>query len=126
MDVEGDGATGKRTTSVVIGKRASAITAVVLGVLAVVWSLVVVARLYGDVTGLMLTTPSLGMLAWGAVRPGERGSSLTVQLVSVFVAFAAAVAWPMYLLLVVPLILASRYYYKSRFGLNFPGVQDSV
>jgi hypothetical protein len=52
----------------------------------------------------------------------DRISSLTVQATTLIVTVAAAVIEPRYLLLVVPIVVASRFYYRQRFGVSYPGI----
>ena len=50
-----------------------------------------------------------------------RASSLVVQGVTALVAVTALLRDPMMLLLLLPLIVAARAYYRARFGLSYPG-----
>jgi hypothetical protein len=51
----------------------------------------------------------------------KKFASNVVQAATVLVTVPAAVAWPAYLLTVVPLVVVSRFYYRSRFNVAYPG-----
>jgi hypothetical protein len=54
-------------------------------------------------------------------RARARASSLAVQLVTALVAMTAVLRDPMLLLLLLPILVAARAYYRARFGLSYPG-----
>lgn len=116
LDIEGDRETGKISTAVFIGARKSAITALILVGAALLLSLW--TRNYA---AAIVCGASLPAAAYAAVRVGERPSSLQVQTATLAVTIAAAVALPRYLYVVVPLIVLSRFYYRYRFGISYPG-----
>jgi 4-hydroxybenzoate polyprenyltransferase len=123
LDVDGDRATGKATTAVLIGARPAALLALVLasgGLVAAWWG-------PGDRLTVTLLACSLGLFVFGAAShlrdsPGRnRASSYIVQGATLVVTVAAVVVEPRYLALVLPIVVASRYYYRERFGLSYPG-----
>ncbi len=54
-------------------------------------------------------------------RGVRQASSNTVQFATALVSVPALVLEPRYLLVLVPLVLLSRIYYRARFGLRYPG-----
>jgi 4-hydroxybenzoate polyprenyltransferase len=135
LDVDGDAAAGKRTTTVAVGVRVSAWVAVLLAVGAM-----------GDAgfsfvergtRGFPVVVTTLGCAGFVAAaftleraqrgnatthrRARARASSLAVQLVTALVAVTAVLRDPMLLLLLLPILVAARTYYRARFGLSYPG-----
>lgn len=128
MDIDGDAAAGKRTTSVVIGVRGSAWLAAVLAGGSV--AAAALRFLHGEnVSATLILAFALAIFVAAAVgitraaRRTERGrvSSATVQAVTTLVVLNAAWRDPWLLALVLPVVVAARYYYRARFGLRYPG-----
>ncbi|MCH7549168.1 MAG: UbiA family prenyltransferase [Candidatus Krumholzibacteriota bacterium] len=131
LDIDGDDRSGKITTSVKIGVGWSALLAVLLAAAGTGWAWAVSWRSRGDLVAPVVLTISLAAFFYAYVRvrrvglssgdQSQRVSSNAVQL-STFTATAAAVIFaPLYLLLLVPLVILSRFYYRARFGLRYPG-----
>ncbi|MGD8869121.1 MAG: UbiA family prenyltransferase [Gemmatimonadales bacterium] len=123
LDIDGDRATGKITTAVSLGARRSAVVALFLCVAGLGAA---VLRNLGwlPVVLLGLSVPLFGAGAVAFLRRlggRERLSSYTVQTATLLVTVAAAAVEPRYLVLVVPIVLASRVYYRERFGVSYPG-----
>ncbi len=130
LDVDGDRDSGKITSSVLLGVNASALLAAVLAIAGLVLSWAVTWRVYGDVSALVVLAISTPVFVWAWTRLRRAGgagadiarvSSNTVQFATLAVTVAAAIVEPMYLALVVPLVIAARYYYRARFGVSYPG-----
>jgi 4-hydroxybenzoate polyprenyltransferase len=121
LDVEGDRASGKISTTVLIGERRSALLALVFSVLAVVAAVVTRNLLAVIVTGLSLP------LAIHALTSGTRSASASqIQATTLIVTGVAIYFWPVYALVLVPLIALARVYYRKRFGITYPGPQRSA
>jgi 4-hydroxybenzoate polyprenyltransferase len=116
LDVAGDKETGKITTSVLIGVRISRLAAALLHACAVTISL-----LDGIMLPIIVTGASFPLSLYALKATGNRSSSLQVQGATLIVTLVAAYLWPVYLVLLVPLIILSRYYHRRRFGFNYPG-----
>ncbi|UCG52368.1 MAG: UbiA family prenyltransferase [Candidatus Latescibacterota bacterium] len=116
LDVEGDKATGKFSTTVLIGVDRSVVLAAVLHACAVV-----VAIITGRLMAIVVTGVSFPATVYSLFRRDQTVNSFVIQVNTLVVTLAAAAAWPVYLLLVVPLILLSRYYHRRRFGFTYPG-----
>lgn len=119
LDAEGDARAHKRTTTVAIGIPASASTALVLAGAGV-------AAAFLLPNGVIVRTVlplSLPVFAYGYVtaRRGVPASSLVVQGATTVVTVAAVITEPWFLAVLVPLIIAARLYYRSRFGVSYPG-----
>lgn len=133
LDEEGDRASGKISTTVLIGARRSADLAVALVGAGVVWAWVVYITERGDWLAPVLMSVAQVVFTAAAVklrrrdpRAKKRLSSNVVQWVTLLVTFPAAFLWPMYLILLVPLVVLSRFYYRARFGLDYPGPAKDV
>jgi len=130
LDADGDAETGKITTTVAIGVARSAVLSGVLAASGWVWSLAVSLPAHGDWVAAVLLTLAIFVFASAAVRIARRPAAATaissnaVQGAVAVVCVPAAIAWPWYLLLVVPVVVLSRFYYRARFGINYPGPSD--
>jgi hypothetical protein len=89
-------------------------------------ALLVSFRLYGEWIPLAVLSASLVLFAAAAARTiggfPDRAASLAVQVATVLITLPALVLMPTYGLLLVPLLVAARIYYRSRFGVSYPGV----
>ncbi|MEE9269299.1 MAG: UbiA family prenyltransferase [Candidatus Krumholzibacteria bacterium] len=121
LDVEGDRDTGKTSTAVFLGGVASRRLAAVLHL-----SAVIAAILTHNGTALIITGVLAPMNAYAIVRAGRETSAILVQVNTAVVAVAAVASWPAYALLVAPIVLLSRFYYKKRFGIIYPGPQKTA
>ncbi|MFH1755902.1 MAG: UbiA family prenyltransferase [Candidatus Latescibacterota bacterium] len=116
LDMTGDKETGKISTTVLIGVRSSKIAAAALHVLALAFSI-----LGGAPLPIALTAASLPLSLYALKEADVTASSLQVQGTTLIVTLGAVILWPAYLVLLLPLILLSRYYHRRRFGLIYPG-----
>jgi 4-hydroxybenzoate polyprenyltransferase len=136
LDVEGDAAAGKHTTTVVIGERRSALMSVGFGAAAFVLS--IAPRLRGhrvDWLPVLVTGGALAAFLVAYYRLSHaralsiaqryalrsRASSYAVQIPTALVAIAAAWKDPTFLVLVLPLIAFAYVYNHARFGASYPG-----
>ncbi len=129
LDEEGDRATGKFTSTVWLGMRASSVIAAVLGVSAA--AIAAWQGYRGETDYVPVWVTGAGAVLYlgaairqaGAPRPdGYRAvSAVVVQATTAVVTIAAAVIEPRYLAVLIPLILLARYYYRVRFGILYPG-----
>jgi len=136
LDIDGDRGSGKITTSVRIGVGWSALLAVLIAAAGTGWAWAVSWRGWGDLVAPVVLTISLAAFFYAYIRvrvainnaPDQqmdaapsRLSSNTVQLSTLAATTAAAMFAPLYLLVLVPLLILSRIYYRARFGLRYPG-----
>ena len=136
LDVEGDAASGKHTTTVAIGERRSALFSLGFGLTAFALSAGPVLRgnhvdwLAVIVTGGALLSflyayyrlsrsRALSVAERYAIR--SRTSSYAVQVPTALVALAAAWKDPSFLVLLVPLVAFAHVYNHARFGVSYPG-----
>ncbi len=135
LDVDGDAAAGKRTTTVAIGVQRSAQLATLFAIAAAVAEGVAFLRHQGSLVAALATTAaalvfvaaniviaraeSTEPVARAAAR--ARASARVVQGVVALVALLASVRDPALLLLLVPLVVAARAYYRARFHMRYPG-----
>ena len=130
MDVGGDRKSGKVTTSVVIGAAPSATLSWVLAASGLVPALAVSFARFGDKLAPMILAVCTAVFVHAAMRArrpgGDTASSNAVQWATVLVTIPAVIAWPVYLLLLLPLVVAARLYYRARFGVTYPGPAASA
>lgn len=116
LDYEGDRQVGKTSSAVRLGKKSALRVAALLGVGAFISSLACSHMFAAALTLLALPAPFYA-------RQGDRKRvSLAVQATTMLVILAASSQWPLYLAAIIPLVVLSRYYYRRRFGLIYPGV----
>jgi 4-hydroxybenzoate polyprenyltransferase len=138
LDVDGDRRSGKISTTVKIGVGWSALWSVLLAAAGTGWAVAVSWQADGDpFAPLLLIGGLVGFfVAYLRIRAAvseetpsmaevERTSSGAVQLATALVALAAVVVEYRFAFVLVPLVLLSRYYYRARFGLNYPGPSAS-
>ncbi|HEU4365912.1 MAG TPA: UbiA family prenyltransferase [Candidatus Krumholzibacteria bacterium] len=135
LDVDGDAAAGKRTTTVAAGVRVSAWIAVLFAFGAVgdaAWSfldrgtrvfpvLITGIAFAAFVVAAVMIERALRLGPASTRGARARASSLAVQAVTALVAVTAVLRDPLMLLLLLPLLVAARAYYRARFGLSYPG-----
>ncbi len=121
LDFTGDSETGKKSTTVLVGVRASAIAAVALTALGFV-----MAAAARDLVAAVVTGASLPVAAYPLSKKSLGASAFVVQANTLIATLAAAFFWPAYLALVVPLVALSRFYHKRRFGIIYPGPRKIV
>lgn len=137
LDVEGDAAAGKHTTTVVIGERRSSLLSVGFGAAAFILS--VAPKLRGLKTAgwlpVIVTGGALAAFAFAYYRLSRsrelsvseryavrsRTSSYAVQIPTALVALAAAWKDPTFLVLLIPLVAFTHVYNHARFGVSYPG-----
>lgn len=114
-DRAGDEAVGKRTLSVVLGRTGTLVTTVFLFALAA-WS----AYRSGAIVlcGLALGAALLTVAA--LVIRSEKTVLLAAKLPLLALTILACWYFPSYFLFVVALLIATRIYYRRRFGLTYP------
>jgi 1,4-dihydroxy-2-naphthoate octaprenyltransferase len=116
LDFEGDRASGKKSTSVLIGVRLSAYLSTFLHAAAFAAAFVRVAP-----AAMIITGVTLPLSIYAIARGSKRTSSFIIQANTFVVTVAAATAWPLYLAVAAPLVLLSRCYHARRFGITYPG-----
>lgn len=135
LDVDGDVAAGKRTTTVAVGVLRSAWLATSLAALTaanLVWAYfrkdgplvpaavaVLAFGLFAAAHVMIARAEKLEPIARSAAR--TRASARAVQVITAVIALWAGVRDPMLLLLFVPLVVAARFYYRARFSIRYPG-----
>jgi 4-hydroxybenzoate polyprenyltransferase len=133
LDVAGDAAAGKRTTSVAIGVIGSARLAALLSVTALVAAVFLFLRGKPLVPALAMTAALVVFLGAAVfIQRAERRdlgarlleratvSALAVRVTTAMVAAMAVWKDPWLLALVAPIVVAARFYYRGRFELRYP------
>ncbi len=135
LDVDGDTAARKRTTTVAIGVSLSARLATVLAAAAAANQAWVFFRKDGSAANAMVAGVALAGFAIAniliarmeSVDPAARAASRArasarlVQTITALFAVWACIRDPALLMVVVPLVVAARFYYRARFSIRYPG-----
>jgi len=121
LDFTGDSETGKKSTTVLIGRRASVVAAAALSA-----SAFVIAAAIRNPTAAVVTGASLPIAVYPLMRRSAGASAFVIQANTLIVTLAAAIFWPAYLAVVVPLVALSRFYHRRRFGIIYPGPRKIV
>jgi 4-hydroxybenzoate polyprenyltransferase len=121
LDRPGDEATGKISTAVYIGDKASINLAIILHALAVGAAFVA-----SSTPAVVVTLATFPLAGYTVLYRMPSASSLYIQGNTLVVTVAAIVLWPLYAIVVVPLIALSRFYHRRRFGLTYPGRQKAA
>jgi len=135
LDVDGDAAAGKRTTTVAIGVTRSAVLATVFAAGAFGVILYRYLQKNGSWTAAIVAGASLAIVAVACVAivraekrdasrrtaSRTRASARTVQAITALIALWVSMRDPMLLVMIVPLAIAARYYYRARFYVRYPG-----
>lgn len=114
LDVEGDVRTHKHTTGLLLGPRRARLLAAVLGLVALGLAIA---------TGRWVWIAACGMVAFlaaAALTVPRVTSQVVVVGSTVGFALAAALAQPAFGVALVPLVLATRLYYRRRFSVAYP------
>ncbi len=119
LDLEGDRKTGKITTSVFLGEKASEILALTFAAFALAASLFL-----KNYYAVAITAISFVMCIYTVSKHKRKLRTMVVQAATVTVILAAASFWPVYFAAVIPLAILSRYYYAQRFNIIYPGVSE--
>jgi chlorophyll synthase len=134
LDVDGDTAAGKRTTTVAIGVERSAYLATGLGAGAAANQLWMHFQKNGPALPAVIAVIALAVLVLAnlaIVRSQKldatlqtaartRASSRTILAITLLIALWAGARDPMLFVLFVPLVVVARYYYRARFYLRYP------
>jgi len=141
LDVEGDAAAGKHTTTVIIGERRSALLSLGFGLAAfllsiapllrggrVEWPAVIVTG--GSLAAFVVAYYRLSLTRDHSIAERyamrSRTSSYAVQIPTALVALGAAWKDPVLLVLLLPLLAFAHVYNHARFGVSYPGWPGAV
>jgi len=113
-DVAGDRASGKATASVVLGGRTAMAAATVL-----VFVSTVLAAALGDYRLAVAAVVALPVFVWSTAQGGEYAAGAAKAGVG-FLSIAAVIAYPLYLLLLLTGVAATRLFFRWRFGVTYP------
>lgn len=114
-DRTGDAATGKRTIAVLLNKRLSLLLAFAL-LLGAAW--VANASNHFDLTVLSLAAAVISLVS--LFFRSDRSVLFAAKMPLLLLILMAAYYYPIYLLFVVALLIATRIYYRYRFGIVYP------
>lgn len=118
LDLEGDRRTGKRTTGVFLGLQGTRVAASLLALVAVVAAALAAAPVLLGATAVLAVLATLAWLlpAWvGGAAVGVGGTALF--------ALAAGVYEPLFPIVLVFLVVGTRFYYRRRFSLAYPSLR---
>jgi len=135
LDVDGDTAAGKRTTTVAFGVARSAHLATGFAAITLATTAYRAVARHGSVAAAVVAALAFALFAIASVMIARaekldpvsraavrtRVSARVVQSISALVALWAGLRDPMLLALFVPLVFAARAYYRARFHIRYPG-----
>ena len=118
-DRKGDGSTGKITFGVKYGVRNTAIWALIFEVL-----MLALAACFKDqllfISGIIM----LPFFAYGALKATVEDVTRATKFSVLALAVAVCIIYPMYLLPIFGVFFLSKWYYKTRFNLNYPSFKS--
>ena len=115
MDHVGDAAVGKQTFAVRYGARA---TSWVISTL--IAASVLLAGVLGDWWMAAASVCAIGPLPWLLRSPSRVSAERVVKTAVLALSVVVAIRWPMLGVLAAATFLASRIYYRRRFGIQYP------
>jgi 4-hydroxybenzoate polyprenyltransferase len=116
-DIEGDRRTGKKTLAVQWGFRNSTYFMVVC------YFISLIAGFFsGDYAFLYAALAVAPLYLWLLIAHNVRIALTALKLSIVTLSLAASYYYPGYIIFLAILIFATRFYYKRRFGLNYPSL----
>jgi 4-hydroxybenzoate polyprenyltransferase len=125
VDVNGDRAESKRTAAVAWGVRSAGWVAVgchAVALCAAVFAgkLLFGAKVPGDPVLAAAAAISFPFMLAAAIRGGMRDARAAVHVMSLSLAVGVGVQRPWFFVLILCCVLASRLYYRRRFGMSYP------
>jgi 4-hydroxybenzoate polyprenyltransferase len=119
VDMEGDQAAGEMTTAVLLGRPGSYVLALLLVVASLVTSIFV--RNYPC---LITAAVSLPLFVFALIRQDRKSTTLSFRVPPFILALTAGFFFPIYLVVLALLLMLMRWYYKKRFGYDYPKVAE--
>jgi 4-hydroxybenzoate polyprenyltransferase len=116
-DIDGDKSTGKITLGVKLGLKKAILLLFALYLAALVVSLFV-----GDIIFWIAAGIVAPFYFWALTNRTTRTSLMAIKASILSLSLAAAYLFPLYLIFLILLIIATRYYYKYRFQLDYPSL----
>jgi 4-hydroxybenzoate polyprenyltransferase len=117
-DIEGDKKTGKLTIGVIFGSRKTAIL-----ILACYGLSIISGFILRDTPFLFAALAAMPFYIWSVIAKNIKSTILAIKVSILTLTLAAGYFFPLYLIFIVLLILATRIYYKSRFELTYPSLK---
>lgn len=119
VDLEGDRAAGETTTAVLLGQQASYVLSLLLVVAALV-----IAIFVRNYPCLITAAVSLPLFILALIRQDRGSTTLSFRVPPFILALVAGFFFPIYLVVLVLLLVLMRWYYKKRFGYDYPKVAE--
>ncbi|MFH1279886.1 MAG: UbiA family prenyltransferase [Candidatus Eisenbacteria bacterium] len=117
VDKDGDREAGLSTSAIVLGDRATSISAFLLLAAAAASAIVL-----GEPYAAYAAIGSAPFFLWGVVAPGKKGSTLGYQWGSLLFVILLVIREPLFGLLLAFVVLVTRLYYRFRFGKVYPSL----
>jgi 4-hydroxybenzoate polyprenyltransferase len=116
-DIPGDKRTGNITTAVLLGKKVSYFLA--LGLLV---ASIAAGFLLKDAAVIVASLLSLPFFILAAIKQTEKFCLLSTHFGIIALALVTTFFFPYFLIFLVLVIFATRFYYKRRFGIAYPAI----
>ncbi|RKZ15933.1 hypothetical protein DRQ17_05920 [bacterium] len=120
-DIPGDKKAGKKTTGVLLGKRITLISGVLLDLISLVLSI-----LFKDIICGIAATVSLPFFVIALVKPTKKNILFSIRLTAPALTIISAVLYPGLVLLLLVIYFGQKAYYKRRFNLNYPSITSGI
>ena len=120
-DIPGDKKAGKKTTGVLLGKRITLISGVLLDLISLVLSI-----LFKDIICGISATVSLPFFVIALVKPTKKNILFSIRLTAPALTIISAVLYPGLVLLLLVIYFGQKVYYKRRFNLNYPSITSGI
>jgi 4-hydroxybenzoate polyprenyltransferase len=119
-DMAGDAQSGKRTLAVVYGVKYIIHISVVLYILSGVFAFAL--RDNQALFFILLSMPFFAITCW---LKDTKSAVRTTKFSILFFALAVCLKWPVYLILMIVTFFFTRWYFKRRFGFDYPNFRPS-
>lgn len=119
IDLEGDKSTGEVTTAVFFGKYISYILSLVLIILSLLASII-----FRNYPCLITAAISLPLFVLALIKQDTKTTTLSFRLPPFLLALIAGYYYPPYLLWLISILLLMKFYYKKRFGYDYPKMAE--
>ncbi len=121
VDIEGDRKVGERTTAVLFGEQAALVCSTVL-----ITAAIIIAYLMRDLVCLIPAAIAFPVFIYSAVysllrkKQNRRLTIFSFRLPGLLFTLATIYLYPVYAVFLLVIFLSMRFYYKKRFGMNYP------
>jgi len=117
-DIEGDQETGKLTIGVVFGVQKTVYIILLYYIAAIIFG-----YLTNDTPFLLASLFAAPFYIWLVISKTIKAAVLAIKISILSLTFAAGYYYPGYIVFLIGLIIATRFYYKRRFNMTYPSIK---